>query len=140
MQQYQSHWLIFSNLTWLVPASYAYQAGSILLALPSLVVMICSMMYHWNPSRVREYLDTGFAVVYLGVGPFLLYAAAFQKLLLVVCCVVVSLAAATWVYARVCDTRNNALAYQRWHGVWHILAALMTLTIYMYFFNGTNTS
>ncbi len=136
MQQYQSQWLVVSNLGWLAPAQYAYSAGSVLLTMPSLVVMALSMFFHAKPSLLRERIDTVSALIYVALGPVLLMIPVVRILELLFCLSMVLLAAVVWLRARWHDRVGDIGAYQRWHGIWHLMAALMTLAIYEYFFVG----
>jgi hypothetical protein len=134
MDFYRSPVLVVSNVFWFIPAGVAYAHGSIWLVLPALAVMSLSMWFHFSPTKNAEIVDTIFSMFYILLGPVLCSLSPNPVQAWLGAVMATGVAGLVWFVAHSADRKQNKRGYVRWHTIWHLAAANVTVVIYINYF------
>lgn len=133
---YQSSWLVWSNIAWLVPSYIALQAGNYWLVVPAVLIMICSSSFHIYGTRQLELLDTAGALVYLALGPYLFIKSGQSLSAWLATSAVTASALGVWGLAKYYEKQGDQTKYVLVHSFWHIAAAMMAGFVYYLYLGG----
>ncbi len=127
-------WLVASHIGWIIAWLMAYSASNEALMFMAIGTMLFSSLYHFTGAISLEIVDTLFAVIYLCLGPVLLvssdaslYEWMFGVLVMLFALAIYGVSTRRRIAGR-CDV------YVGWHALWHVSAALLTITIYAIYF------
>lgn len=130
---YKHPHLVASNIPWGLPVFIAYYNETMILALPAIFIMFLSGAYHATANTFLEKIDTAFALLYILLGPILLFQTgnAVAWTISIFCSVG---ALFIWRKAKKHDSQGDAVRYRKWHMVWHLITACIASVIYIFYF------
>jgi hypothetical protein len=134
MDFYRSPVLVVSNVFWFIPAGIALAYSSFWLALPAVIIMCLSMWFHFRPTRVVEIVDTIFSIFYILINVVLCSLSPNPVQAWLGAVMATGVAGLVWFVAHSADRKQNKRGYVRWHTIWHLAAANVTVVIYINYF------
>jgi hypothetical protein len=127
-------WLVASHIGWIIAWFMAYHVDSRALMFMAIGAMLFSSLYHFTGAISFEIVDTLFAIVYLCLGPALLVSSDASLYEWVCGVLVMCMALAIYGVSTQRRIAGRCDLYVGWHALWHIAAALLTITIYAIYF------
>ncbi len=128
-------WLILSHIGWFVVILQAYKFNDYWLLGFAVTSVAFSLLFHYTGLLLFEIIDTVIAIIYLMIGPVLLFlvAATISEWLagVSVSCLALGIySVSSWYRCKgMCST------YVKWHALWHLVASFLAFFIYAVYFN-----
>ncbi len=128
------NWLVVSNLGWIAPIIVAAYFGQTFWAVVALTMGCLSVYYHITNTRLAEYVDTGFAVIYIFVGPWMLWHVGFTHQTIFSIAIFCG-AFFLYVNSIRCRILKQDAQYIVNHSLWHVCTASTTAFVYWTYFS-----
>jgi hypothetical protein len=125
----------------LIPVAVAVYGGSFILAGMAFTMMVLSVALHLTERSPWQTFDTYFevadfvyALLFLCSGPYLLWSSQATVFAWFVSTSICCGAIGVYTCARKFRLAQSIVGYVRWHGLWHIGAAVLVTSVYITYF------
>ncbi len=126
--------LVYSNAVWILIAILALYYNQYIYAIPAVVIMFVSGLFHYFNYKELDILDTTVSVLYLMLGPYLFVKTEMNTISFVILAIFM-LNMVLYLFGKlVLIPKKKYKFFVLTHSLWHISAGVMAFLVYFNYF------